>query len=448
MTKKVEGLSPPQKILLSFLLLILAGTALLLLPVSTVEDISFIDALFTATSAVCVTGLIVLDTAVDFTMFGQAVILLLIQLGAFGIITFSIAIVSMIGGSLSISWRFAFDRVYGGLERLPMGSLLKRVVVYTFIIEMIVAVMLFTRFYPVYGTGMAAWHSIFHSVSAFCNAGFSTFSTSLIDYRGDYVVVLAVSGAIILGGLGFLVLAELTWAFRKGPRRLWQLVSIHARFVLIITLILIILGAGLFLALEWSGSLAGMPVPMKLLNALFQSVTCRTAGFNTVDVGSLRENTLFMMIGLMFIGGSPGSIAGGIKTTTIGVIALLVINMFRGKRELTMWGRSVGREVIERSATLVILAFLFISFSTFMMITVSGFHGEHTFLSTLFEVTSAFGTVGLSTGMTPKTSPLGRLFMCLVMFVGRLGPLMLILAVSSRKKRAPVRYPEENIMVG
>ncbi len=448
MTKKVEGLSPPQKILLSFLLLILAGTALLFLPVSTVEGISFIDALFTATSAVCVTGLTVLDTAVDFTMFGQAVILLLIQLGAFGIITFSIAIVSMIGGSLSISWRFAFDRVYGGLDRLPMGSLLKRVVVYTLIIEMIVAVMLFTRFYPVYGTGMAAWHSLFHSVSAFCNAGFSTFSTSLVDYRGDYVVVLAVSGAIILGGLGFLVLAELTWAFRKGPRRLWRLVSIHARFVLIITLILVILGSGMFLALEWSGSLEGMPVSMKLLNSLFQSVTCRTAGFNTVDIGSLRENTLFMMIGLMFIGGSPGSIAGGIKTTTIGVIVLLVINMFRGKRELTMWGRSVGRDVIERSATLVILSFLFISFSTFMMITVSGFHGEHTFLSTLFEVTSAFGTVGLSTGMTPKTSPVGRLFMCVVMFVGRLGPLTLILAVSSRKRRAPVRYPEENIMVG
>lgn len=412
------------------------------------RGISFIDALFTATSAVCVTGLIVLDTAVDFTIVGQAVILLLIQLGAFGIITFSIAIVSMIGGSLSISWRFAFDRVYGGLERIPMGSLLKRIVIYTLTIEIFVAIILFARFYPVYGTGMGAWHAIFHSVSAFCNAGFSTFSTSLVEFRGDYVVILAVAVAIILGGLGFMVLAELTWALRKGPRRLWRLVSIHARFVIIISLILIAVGCGMFLALEWNGSLVGMSVPHKLLNSLFQSVTCRTAGFNTLDIGSLRENTLFMMIGLMFIGGSPGSIAGGIKTTTIGVIALLVINMFRGKRELTIWGRSVGRDVIERSATLVILAFLFISLSTFMMITVSGFHGEHTFLSTLFEVTSAFGTVGLSTGMTPKTSPAGRLFMCLVMFVGRLGPLTLILAVSSRKKRAPVRYPEENIMVG
>ncbi|TFH42213.1 MAG: hypothetical protein E4G96_03895, partial [Chrysiogenales bacterium] len=375
MARTLQNVPPVQKILLSFLLLIFTGTMFLLLPVSTVKGISFIDALFTATSAVCVTGLIVLDTATDFTITGQVVILLLIQIGALGIMTFSIGILSIIGGSLSITWRFAFDRVYGGQDTIPMRSLLKRIVIYTFIIELIIALILFSRFSARFAAGMAAWHALFHAVSAFCNAGFSTFSSNLVDYHGDYIAVLAVSVAIILGGLGFLVLAELNWAIRKGPGGFWSRLSIHTRFVLIITAILIVSGGGLFLVLEWSGSLAGMPVPLKFLTSLFQSVTCRTAGFNTVDIGSLRENTLFMMIGLMFIGGSPGSIAGGIKTTTIGVILLLIVNMFRGRRDLVIWERSLGRDVIEKSATLVILAFLFITLCTFILISVSGFHG-------------------------------------------------------------------------
>jgi trk system potassium uptake protein TrkH len=442
------SLSPIQKVLLSFVMLILIGTTLLKLPISTHAGISLIDALFTSTSAVCVTGLIVLDTSKDFTLFGQLVILLLIQFGGLGIMTFSIAILSLIGGNLSIKWRFTFDSFYNEIGEFPIKSLLKKIVLYTFIIEFSIALVLFSQFLGYFKFTDVVWHSVFHSVSAFCNAGFSTFSNSLIDFRNNAIIQLAIGGGIVLGGLGFLVLTELARLQFKKSVSLFAQFTLHTKFVLLITAILICIGLIVFLFLEWNHSIKDLSTIEKLFAALFQSITCRTAGFNTVDIGSLRSPTLFMMILLMFIGGSPGSIAGGIKTTTMGVVLSLIYTKFAGKNQIVLWGRSLNTETIERSTTLMILAILFITFATFLLLTIDTFNVKNSFLAVLFEVTSAFGTVGLSTGITSTISDPGRVLMCLVMYIGRLGPLTLIMALTAKKRRVNIQYPEEHIMIG
>lgn len=442
------SLSPIQKVLLSFVVLILTGTVLLMLPYSTRSGISLIDALFTSTSAVCVTGLIVLDTAKDFTFFGQFIILLLIQFGGLGIMTFSIAILSLIGGSLSIKWRFTFDSFYNEIGEFPIKSLLKKIIFYTFVIESSIAIVLFSQFLGYFKLPDAIWHSVFHSVSAFCNAGFSTFSNSLIDFRNNIIIQLAIGSGIILGGLGFLVLTELARVEFKKTSFIFSQFTLHTKFVLLITAILIFIGMIIFLILEWNNSIKNLSAVGKLFAALFQSITCRTAGFNTVDIGSLRSPTLFMMILLMFIGGSPGSIAGGIKTTTMGVILSLIYAKFAGKNQIVLWGRSLNTETIERSTTLMILSILFITFATFLLLTIDTFNVKNSFLAAIFEVTSAFGTVGLSTGITSTISDPGRVLMCLVMYIGRLGPLTLIMALTSQMKRINIQYPEEHIMIG
>ena len=442
------SLSPIQKVLLSFIVLIITGTILLMLPFSTISGISLIDALFTATSAVCVTGLIVLDTAKDFTFFGQLVILLLIQFGGLGIMTFSIAILSLIGGSLSIKWRFTFDSFYNEIGEFPIKSLLKKIIFYTFVIETSIAIILFSQFLGYFKLPDAIWHSVFHSVSAFCNAGFSTFSNSLMDFKNNIIIQLAIGGGIILGGLGFLVLTELARVEFKKTSFIFSQFTLHTKFVLSITAILILMGMITFLILEWTNSIKNLSAVGKLSAAFFQSITCRTAGFNTVDIGSLRSPTLFMMILLMFIGGSPGSIAGGIKTTTMGVIMSLIYAKFAGKNQIVLWGRSLNTETIERSTTLMILSILFITFATFLLLTIDTFNVKNSFLAAIFEVTSAFGTVGLSTGITSMISDPGRVLMCLVMYIGRLGPLTLIMALTSQMKRINIQYPEEHIMIG
>lgn len=444
----ILSLSPIQKVLLSFIVLIITGTILLMLPFSTISGISLIDALFTATSAVCVTGLIVLDTAKDFTFFGQLVILLLIQFGGLGIMTFSIAILSLIGGSLSIKWRFTFDSFYNEIGEFPIKSLLKKIIFYTFVIETSIAIILFSQFLGYFKLPDAIWHSLFHSVSAFCNAGFSTFSNSLMDFKNNIIIQLAIGGGIILGGLGFLVLTELARVEFKKTSFIFSQFTLHTKFVLSITAILILMGMITFLILEWTNSIKNLSAVGKLSAAFFQSITCRTAGFNTVDIGSLRSPTLFMMILLMFIGGSPGSIAGGIKTTTMGVIMSLIYAKFAGKNQIVLWGRSLNTETIERSTTLMILSILFITFATFLLLTIDTFNVKNSFLAAIFEVTSAFGTVGLSTGITSMISDPGRVLMCLVMYIGRLGPLTLIMALTSQMKRINIQYPEEHIMIG
>jgi len=447
MKKLREYLSPIDKVLISFVLLILAGACILCLPVCTTGGISFIDALFTSTSAVCVTGLTVLDTAKDFTFVGQVVILMLIQLGGLGIMTFSVALLSLMGGSVSIKWRFTLQNMYSDVSKLPIRNILGRIIIYTFTIEITIALILLTQFIQSFPLHEALWHSGFHSISAFCNAGFSTFSNNLMDYYGNSVVVISIALAIISGGIGFLAMTEIFNAKSLRLKQMWKALTLHTRIVLTTTAILIVGGMLLFYVLEYNGILQHMSFKEKLLASFFQSVTARTAGFNTVDIGALREATCLVLIVLMFIGGSPGSIAGGVKTSTFAILWFFLVSRLKGLRQIVVWERALAYDNVERAVTLVVVSALFIFFATFVLLVVPTLPtGE--FLQSLFEVTSAFGTVGLSMGITPKTLSLERIILCVVMYAGRLGPLTLISALTMRKKTVNIKYAEDHIMIG
>ena len=440
--------SPIRQLVTSFLILIFIGALLLKLPFSTVNGIAFVDALFTSTSAVCVTGLVVLDTAKEFTFTGQFIIMCLIQLGGFGIMTFSIGVFAMFSGDMSIKWRFAFDSIYNEVTIIPPAEILKKILIYTFTIESVIASILFTEFIQKMPLGDAIWASVFHAVSAFCNAGFSTFSDNLISYQDNSVVILAISMAIVLGGIGFLVLTELTKMKFSRKKKFFRQFSLHSKIVLFVTGILIFGGALLFLILEWNFIIKDMPLKTKLLTSIMQSITCRTAGFNSVDIGLLRESTLEIMMTLMFIGGSPGSIAGGIKTTTFAVITGLLIAKIKGKKQVVFWNRSISEDAVNRSMTLFVLAFVFIYTSTIFLLTLHSFDSNNSFLQVVFEVVSAFGTVGLSTGITGRFSYDGKILLAIVMFVGRVGPFALISAITENIKTADYEIADENIMIG
>lgn len=446
----ITNLSPINKILLSFIILISIGTLLLKLPFATKNGISLINAIFTSTSAVCVTGLIVLDTAKDFTFFGQLVILTLIQFGGLGIMTFSVAVLTIFSNNLSLKWQFTLQSFYSDLNKIPIKSVIKRILFYTVLIEAIVSILLFTQFSKDYSFLRAAWYSIFHAISAFCNAGFSTFSDSLISYQSNTTFIMIISFTIILGGIGFIVLTEIIRSFKKAQniKNKFFNYSLHTKITLIASFSLIIFGTLIFLALEWNNSLSDLPYSVKITTSFFQSVTCRTAGFNSIDLSILKENTLFSMIFLMLIGGSPGSIAGGIKTTTLLVIILMVYSKLRGRDQVVLWGRALRKETTDKSTTLLIFAIFFICISTFLILTFDTFQVKAPFIASFFEMTSAFATVGLSTGITSSLTLSGKIITCIVMFIGRLGPLTLLAALNHNKKSSNIKYPEENIMIG
>jgi len=446
--KFVSGIKPVQQFVASFIVLIISGALLLMLPQSTVRGISLIDAIFTSTSAVCVTGLTVLDTGKDFTFTGQAIILLLIQLGGLGIMTFSIGIFSMLSGSFSLKWRFAFGEIYNEVTIIPPMQILKKIFLYTFTIEILTAAVFFTQFIGDYSPAESAWLAVFHSVSAFCNAGFSTFSDSLTGYRSNTLFMTAVSLNIILGGLGFLVLAELAGTGFKLKKNLFRQFSLHTKIVLASTAILIASGAALFMLFEWGHIMRGMPFREKCLVSVFQSLTCRTAGFNSVDIGTLRQSTLSVMMLLMFIGGSPGSIAGGIKTTTFAVICGIIISRFRGERQIVFWNRSVSEEAVIKSMLLVILSFIFIYSFTILILATGSYDSNHSYLGVMFEVISAFGTVGLSTGITGSFPGLSKILLSVIMLVGRVGVFAILTVLTADSRTADIEIADENIMIG
>jgi trk system potassium uptake protein len=353
-----------------------------------------------------------------------------------------------------VRWQFAFMDLYSSQAKLPVHRLLSRMLIYTLTIETIGAALLFPAFLKHRNDPLQAlWDAIFHSVSSFCNAGFSTFSDSLVSFNHNPYVLGVISMNIILGGLGFFVILEIirntkTWIMglrRDRPRITF---SLHTRIVLLVSAILIIGGAALLYHLEADRTFARMGLIDRAANALFHSITCRTAGFNAVDIGAMKETSLFTMIILMFIGGSPGSFAGGIKTTTFWIVLCLIWAKFRGHSEVVLWKRTIDNDNTEKSATLVILALIFVSVTTFLMLYVNGFKVGNAFQASLFEVTSAFGTVGLSTGITPQMSVAGKIITCVVMLTGRLGPLTLFASMTFNKKKMMLQYPKENIMVG
>jgi trk system potassium uptake protein TrkH len=448
-------LAPSHLPILTFAGLILVGTLLLMLPAaSTTLGLSWVDALFTATSATCVTGLVVVDTGTRLSLFGQWIVLLLIQLGGLGIMTFSTVFVLFMGGRLSFVGRTVLQDTFTHSPDTRLASLIKHVLLLTLILETLGAALLFLRFARIYPPGQALYYSLFHAISAFCNAGFSLFPDNFLGFRQDPLLNLTICGLIITGGLGFLVLVEvkqLVWARRTThtARRL----SVHSKLVLFLTLLLLTGGTLGFLIFEWHGGLADLHLPGKLMAAFFQSVTTRTAGFNTLNFGKMASITLFFALSLMFIGAGSGSTAGGIKVNTLGVLFALSRARLRGEEAVNIFHRTLSPTVVARAIAVFAVSFVVVHVATMALVmTEMGLtpyaQNGRLFLELLFEVVSAFGTVGLSTGITSTLSSTGKVILVLVMFTGRLGPLAIALGLFGKERKAKLEYPEGSVMVG
>lgn len=439
---------PERLFVFSFATIILAGTVLLAQPFAVHGNpLSFVDALFTATSATCVTGLIVVDTATRFTVYGQVVILFLIQLGGLGIMTFSVAFFYVMARRLSIGNKGLLEASFSQMPMQGMRGLLRTIFSATFIIEGIGALILSARFAQDMPLGKAVYFGVFHAVSAFCNAGFALFSDSLLAYQNDFVVIFTIALLIILGGIGFVVLYEL-----HTHRVKFEKLTLNTRVVLVTTLSLIVFGFVLILLFEWGNTLQQFSLPQKILHAFFQSVTTRTAGFNSLDIGHLSNATLFIMIVLMYIGASPSSTGGGIKTTTLATILAFSRSRFKNQEHSEMFYRRLSGSAVSKAVTIVIFSSLtVILFTTLLLFTELSGHSHQAsrgmFLELIFEVTSAFATVGLSTGITPHLTQTGRVLITLVMFIGRLGPLTTALAIG-KKEPQKFKYAKEEILIG
>ncbi|MEJ2363892.1 MAG: TrkH family potassium uptake protein [Deltaproteobacteria bacterium] len=448
-------ITPVNLPILSFAALILTGTLLLILPAAANGPrLSFVDGLFTATSATCVTGLIVVDTGSKLSLFGQWVVLALIQCGGLGIMTFSTVLILVMTGRFSFMQRSVIQDSFTHGPDTALPSLVRHVVLFTLLLEAVGAAMLFLRFSKIYHPGRALYFAVFHAISAFCNAGFSLYRQSLMDFSGDPLVSLTVAFLIIFGGIGFLVLLELKRLFlSRGRNRRGRRLSVHSKLVLTLTVILLAGGTVGFLISEWNGSMGGLTGPSKFLAAFFQSVTARTAGFNTLDFGKMANVTLLFTILLMFVGAGSGSTAGGIKVNTLGVLFALSRSRLRGEEGTSIFRRSLSPETVGRAISVLVLAVVLIYAAT-MALTVSELgttlHQESRglFLELLFEVVSAFGTVGLSVGITPQLSSVGKLIIILVMYLGRLGPLSIAVALTGKETRSRFKYAEENVMIG
>lgn len=447
--------SPPRLLLISFLVLIGFGTLLLKLPAATPDDapIGWVDALFTATSAACVTGLVVRDTGTAFTPFGQGVILALIQLGGLGVMTFSLFLFGLFRQRLPVVYRPLMEQTLSSLAGRELLPLLRLVLLFTFGTEAVGFVALLVRWWPEMEPGEAVWAALFHSVSAFCNAGFSLWADSLSAWRGDAWVNLVVMGLIVLGGIGFFVVHDLLRQARRFRFAALRRLSVHSKLALATSLVLILLGAMFFWVLEAPRTLFGLPISEQILASLFHSVTTRTAGFNTVDVGALAPATLFGMTILMFIGGSPGSTAGGIKTTTVAVLVAAMWSRFDRRLRVNVFHRTLTERTVANTLAIFLGAAVVGVAGLFVLLLAEApeqpiLGEEAVFLNHFFETVSALATVGLSTGVTDELSAEGRLIVTILMYVGRLGPLTVAAALGSSQPIDDWRYPETEVVVG
>ncbi|MFW6108479.1 MAG: TrkH family potassium uptake protein [bacterium] len=455
-------LHPARLMVLSFALTIAVGTVLLSLPLSSAmgEPVAGVDALFTATSATCVTGLIVLDTGEDFTLFGQVVILVLLQLGGLGIMTFSVSLLLAVGGTISKQREVVMRDMLDQESIQDVLHLVRFILAITFVVEAVGAVVLFFSLAPSRGySARTLYEAVFHAISAFCNAGFSVYNDSLEAFARNPAVNAVMSVLIIVGGLGFPVLRDLLMMARSRRLRagLAPRLKSQTKVVLTASAVLLVAGTAIFYVADAGGSLRGMSTGERLLASWFQSVTARTAGFNTVPIGTVGQGGLLLLMALMFIGASPGSTGGGVKTTTAAVLWQAMVSAFRGREEVELFERTVPRAIVRRTVALVVLSMLVIVLATIALMTwgeapAAAGNAEGLkpagFEDYLFEAFSAFGTVGLSTGATRQLTRAGKLLVTVLMFVGRLGPLTLALSLLGEPKRAAYAYPEERLMVG
>ena len=437
-------MTPSRVLVLGFAVVILFGALLLTLPQATQDGLGlpFLNAAFTATSAVCVTGLVVVDTATTFTLFGQWVILLLIQVGGLGFMTFATMFAMILRKRITFKERLLLQEALNQISVEGVVRLTKSVLQISFAIEAIGALILTLRWYSDFGWSKALYYGVFHSISAFNNAGFDLFGnfSSLTAYVGDPFVNITIMLLIICGGLGFIVLVDLL-----APRKKFRL---HTKIVLQVSGALILLGAVVIFLMEFTNpkTLGPLPLGTKVLAAFFQSVSPRTAGYNTINLAGMYDTTLLSMIVLMFIGASPGSTGGGIKTTTFISIVLSVLSTYRSDPHVVLEGRTLPKDVIAKAWAITTSA----AFLVFIIISILSLTEKADLLTVLFEVTSAFGTVGLSLGITPNLSNVGKMAIILTMFIGRVGPLTLAFVLSQKKnkKAAHIKYPDERIMIG
>ncbi|WP_424766510.1 TrkH family potassium uptake protein [Paenibacillus sp. sgz302251] len=440
--------SPPQVMTFGFIIIILIGAQLLSRPVSITEGntLSYLDALFMSASAVCVTGLTVLDTGMHFSFFGQTVIILLAQIGGLGFMTMATLFALLFRKRISFRERLVLQESMNYASTEGIVRMIRKVLLYALVIELTGAVLLSSYFMLEMPAGQAIYFGIFHSISFFNNAGFDLFSqfperaSSLIHYVEDPFINIVAMLLIFFGGIGFIVISELV-TFPKTRK-----LSLHSKVVLFVTGILTAVGAIVIFALEFSNphTLQPLSASGKLLGAAFQSVTARSAGLSTLDPSMLREVTQFFLILLMFIGAGPGSTGGGIRVTTFAILIGAMITMVRGRNDVVLFRYRIAKQQIHQAIMFTMIAFAIICAGTMILsITESG-----SFLALLFEATSAYGTVGMSAGLTSHLTDTGKLIVILLMFVGRLGPVTLAFALNSRSKKDLYRYPEGKITIG
>ncbi len=442
--RNVMEFNPAQILVGGFAILIFIGTALLMLPIATVEEgrgLSFVDALFEATSAVCVTGLAVVDTGTTFTLFGQIVLLLLIQMGGWGFMTTGVFMFIILGKKIGLKERLILQNSLNQFSLRGIVKLVLRIISITLIVELLGAITLAIRWSYEMPWGKAIYYGIFHSISAFNNAGFGLEPDSLSKWVGDPTVNIAITLLFIIGGIGFTVILDV-W-----EKRSFRKLSLHSKIALLITLILNIVGTLFIFVSEFHNpaTIGNEGLADKFWASYFQGVVTRTAGFNTIDIGQMTLSSHVLMMALMFIGASSGSTGGGIKVTTLTIILLALWSVLTNKSEVNIFKRRIPWELVNKAFSLVVISVIFI-FTIFFLLT---FVEQKEMSVLLFETVSAFGTVGLSTGITADLSSPGKLLITILMFIGRLGPLTMAFAFMIHvKEKSKIRYAEEKILIG
>lgn len=438
-------LTPPKILSLGFILLIAVGTLLLCLPAaSTSGRISFIDALFMATSATCVTGLAVIDTGTQLTVFGQIVLLVLFQFGGLGFVTMATLITLVLNKRISLKERLLLQESMNQNSMQGIVKLIRRVLIYSLVIQLIGAMLFTVRFIMDMPAGKAVYYGLFHSVSIFNNAGFDLFGdvhgpfSGLTRYVEDPIVNITSMLLIFLGGIGFIVLSDIV-DFPKRKR-----LTLHSKVVLSTSAVLILIGAAVFFWLELNTTLKPLHAGGKLMASFLQAITPRSGGVTTIEIPLLRESTQFLMILLMFIGAAPGSTGGGIKITTFAILVVTAYSKIRGKEDIVMFRHRISKDNVYRAITMTLLSLMLVLIAT-MLLSVTE---SADFLTVLFEAVSAFGTSGITMGLTPELTTPGKILVIILMFVGRTGPLTLAYAIKPKKNKELFRYPEGNITIG
>jgi len=447
--KKKRNMSPFKILAIGFLTVILTGAILLTLPISTQsgEVTNFLDSIFTATSAVCVTGLVVQDTGTYWSTFGQGVILTLIEIGGLGFMAMSTFFAMVLGKRISLRERLVMQEAYNTFSLQGIINHVRYMLLFTVSVQLFAALILMTQFIPVYGVGTGIYYGIFHAISAFNNAGFDLLGgfTSITIFNENKIILITLAIVINIGGLGYLVLREIISGVRA--KRKLKNFSLHAKVVLTISGILLTVGTIAMLIFEWNNpaTIEHMSFGNKLTNAFFSAVTPRTAGFNSISNSDMSPAGKLLTMGYMFVGGSPGSTAGGVKTTTLGIVIFTLISVLRGRQDAEVYKRRISQPVVFKAMAIFMLSITIVIIGV-MILSITEIGAS--FETILYEVISAFGTVGLSQGLTPTLSSVGKVTIAIIMYLGRVGPLTVMLALAGKQEKINYKYPEGKILIG